>query len=57
MLDHEMCMKIIAKDRFSARLMEAKAFRLAKTDQRSRMKVKVFGQLVVDVVAMLARVI
>jgi hypothetical protein len=35
MLSHEMQMKTIANDRFSARLRDAEAYRLAKKNRRS----------------------
>lgn len=57
MLSHEMHMKIIANDRYSARLTDAEACRLARTYKRSRSMVTLIGQLVVDFVTVLASVI
>ena len=54
MLSHEMHMKIIANDRYSARLMDAQACRLARTSKRSRSMVTAIGQLVINFVAILA---
>lgn len=57
MLSHEMHMKITANDRYSARLMDAQAYRFTRTSKRSRSMVTAISQLVVDFVAILASVI
>lgn len=57
MLSHEMHLTFIANDRYSARLMDAQAYRLSRNSKRSRSIVMAISQSVVDFVAILVSVI